>query len=167
MLINLMCLMTLLNFSMYLSLYMWNVGVIVYMDCTLINFMHFLVHQEQPPVHADQFDMPHDPLELLHVLSLYMRYMGVIVYMDCTLINFGHFYVHPEQPPVHADQFHVPHNPLELFHVSVLIHVVHGGHGVLGLHPNQLRALLSASRTTSCSCWLGIKEVGFGLTVIA
>jgi hypothetical protein len=25
------------------------------------------VHQEQPPVHADQFNVPHDPLELLHV----------------------------------------------------------------------------------------------------
>jgi hypothetical protein len=25
------------------------------------------VHPEQPPVHADQFDVPHDPLELLNV----------------------------------------------------------------------------------------------------
>jgi hypothetical protein len=40
MLINLMCLMTLLNFSMYLSFYMFYLGVMVNMDCTLINFMH-------------------------------------------------------------------------------------------------------------------------------
>jgi hypothetical protein len=46
---------------------MWYMGVMVYMDCTLINFMHFLVHPEQPPVHADQFDVPHEPLGLLHV----------------------------------------------------------------------------------------------------
>jgi hypothetical protein len=52
---------------MCLSLYMWYMGVMVYMDCTLINLMHFLVHPEQPPVHADQFDVPQDPLELLHV----------------------------------------------------------------------------------------------------
>jgi hypothetical protein len=57
MLINLMCLMTLLNFSMYLSLYMW---YMVYMDCTLINFMHFYVQPEQPPGHADQFNVPHE-----------------------------------------------------------------------------------------------------------
>jgi hypothetical protein len=25
------------------------------------------VHPEQPPVHADQFDAPHEPLGLLHV----------------------------------------------------------------------------------------------------
>jgi hypothetical protein len=62
-----MCLMTLLNFSMCLSLYMWYMGVMVYMDCTLISFMYFLVHQGQPPVHADQFDVPHDPIKLLHV----------------------------------------------------------------------------------------------------
>jgi hypothetical protein len=102
MLINLMCLMTLLNFLMCLSLYMW--------------------------------------------------YMGVMVYMDCTLNNFVHFKVHPEQPPVYADQFDVPHDPLELLHVTVLLHVVHEGHGVYVLHPEQLRALLNASKTTSCSC---------------
>jgi hypothetical protein len=54
MVINLMCLMTLLNFSMCLSLYMWYMGFMVYMDCTLINLMHVLVHPEQPPDHADQ-----------------------------------------------------------------------------------------------------------------
>jgi DNA-directed RNA polymerase subunit L len=48
---------------MCLSLYMWYMGVMVYMDCTLINLMH-LVHPEQHPVHADQFDVSH---ELLHV----------------------------------------------------------------------------------------------------
>jgi hypothetical protein len=31
--------------------------------------MH-LVHHEQPPVLADQFDGPHDPLELFYVPSL-------------------------------------------------------------------------------------------------
>jgi hypothetical protein len=67
MLINLMCLITLLNFSMCLSLYMEYMGVMVYMDCTMIIFMHFSVHPEQPLVHADQFDVPHNPLELLHV----------------------------------------------------------------------------------------------------
>jgi hypothetical protein len=36
-----MCHMTLLNFSMCLSLYMCYMGVIVYIDCTEINFMHF------------------------------------------------------------------------------------------------------------------------------
>jgi hypothetical protein len=84
MLINLMCLMTLLNFSMCLSLYMWYMGVMVYMDCTLNNFLHFLVHPEQPPVHADQFDVPHDPLKLLHVCVImcisiayaYSKYTG-------------------------------------------------------------------------------------------
>jgi hypothetical protein len=40
MLINLMGLMTLLNFSTCLSFYMWHMGVMVYMDCTLINLMH-------------------------------------------------------------------------------------------------------------------------------
>jgi hypothetical protein len=37
------------------------------MDCSLNNFMHFKVHPEQPPVHADQFDVRHEPLGLLHV----------------------------------------------------------------------------------------------------
>jgi hypothetical protein len=78
--------------------------------------------------------------------------MGVMVYMDCTLNSFEHFLVHPKQPAVHADQFDVPHDPLELLHVNVLEYVVHGGHGVHGLHPEQLHALFSASRTTSCKC---------------
>jgi hypothetical protein len=68
----------------------------------------------------------------------YMGYMGVMVYMDCT--------------PVHADQFDVAYDPLKLVHVLLLVHVVHGGHGVHGLHADKLHALLSASRTTSCSC---------------
>jgi hypothetical protein len=46
---------------------MWYKGVMVYMDCTLNNFMHFKVHPEQPLVHADQFDVPHEPLGNLHV----------------------------------------------------------------------------------------------------
>jgi hypothetical protein len=82
----------------------------------------------------------------------YMGHMGVMVYMDCTLNNFMHIKVHPEQPPVHADQFDVPHDPLELLTVPVLVHVVLGGHGIHGLHPDQLHALLSVSRITSCSC---------------
>jgi hypothetical protein len=41
MLINLMCIINLLIFSMCLSLYMWYMGVMVYMGCTLINLMHF------------------------------------------------------------------------------------------------------------------------------
>jgi hypothetical protein len=49
--------------------------------------------------------------------------------MDCTLDNFMHIKVHPERPTVHADQFDVPHEPLGLLHVTVLVHVVHGGHG--------------------------------------
>jgi hypothetical protein len=61
MLIILLRLMPLLNFYMCLSLYM------VYMECTLNNFMHLRVHPEQPTIHADQFDVPHDSLELLHV----------------------------------------------------------------------------------------------------
>jgi hypothetical protein len=34
------------------------------MECTLNNFIHVKVHlqQQQPPVHADQFDVPHDLL---------------------------------------------------------------------------------------------------------
>jgi hypothetical protein len=60
--------------------------------------------------------------------------------------------VHPERPPVHADQFDVPHEPLGLLHVTVLVQVLHGGHGEHGLHPKQLNARLSASRTTSCAC---------------
>jgi hypothetical protein len=40
MLINLMYLMTLLNYSKGLSLYMVCIGAMVYMDGTLINFMH-------------------------------------------------------------------------------------------------------------------------------
>jgi hypothetical protein len=59
--------MTLLNFSMCLSLCMWYMEVMVYMDCTLNNFVHLKVHPEQPPVHADQFDVPYDPLELINV----------------------------------------------------------------------------------------------------
>jgi hypothetical protein len=62
-----MYLMTLLNLSMCLSLYTGYMEVMVYVDCTLIIVMHFLVHTEQPPVHADQFDVPYDPLELIHV----------------------------------------------------------------------------------------------------
>jgi hypothetical protein len=126
----------------------------VHMDCTLINLMHFLVHHEQPPVLAYQFDGPHDPLELFYVpvLVQYMWYIGVMVYMDCTLINVIHFSVRPEQLPGHADQFDVPHVLLECLHVTVLAYGVHEGHGVHGQHPEQLYALISASRTTSCSC---------------
>jgi hypothetical protein len=40
MLINLMCLMNLLDSSMRLSLYMWYMGVMENMDCTLNNLMH-------------------------------------------------------------------------------------------------------------------------------
>jgi hypothetical protein len=57
--------------------------------------------------------------------------------------------MHPELPPVIADQFDMPYEALELLHVPVLVHLVHGGHGVDGLHPNQLHTLLSASRNTS------------------
>jgi hypothetical protein len=46
---------------------MWYMGVMVHMDCTLNNFVHLKLHPEQPPVHADQFEVPHDPLELLNV----------------------------------------------------------------------------------------------------
>jgi hypothetical protein len=46
---------------------MWYEGVMLYLDCNLISFMHFLVHPQQLPVHADQFNVPHDPLELLRV----------------------------------------------------------------------------------------------------
>jgi hypothetical protein len=67
MLINLMCLITLLSFFMCLSFYLWYMGVMVHMDCTLNNFVHFLLNPEQPPVNADQFDVPYDPLELLNV----------------------------------------------------------------------------------------------------
>jgi hypothetical protein len=63
-----------------------------------------------------------------------------------------HIKVHPEQLPVHADQFYVPNDPLELLHVPVLVHGVHGSHGIHELHPDQLYALLSATRSTSCSC---------------
>jgi hypothetical protein len=52
------------------------------MDCTLNNLMHFKGHPEQPPVHADKFDVPHDPLELLHVLVPVHGYMGFMGYMD-------------------------------------------------------------------------------------
>jgi hypothetical protein len=89
---------------------------------------------------------------LLYDSVTYMVYMGVMVYMDCTLINFMHFLVHPGQPPVHADQFDVPNVLLECLHVTVLAYGVHEGHGVHGQHPEQLYALISASRTTSCSC---------------
>jgi hypothetical protein len=51
-------------------------GVMVYLDCTLINFMHFLVHPEKPPFHADQFHVPHDPLELLYVPVLVLVVHG-------------------------------------------------------------------------------------------
>jgi hypothetical protein len=57
--------------------------------------------------------------------------------------------VHPEQPFIHADEFDVPHDPLELLYVPVFVHVVYGGHGVHGMLPDQLHALLSESRTTS------------------
>jgi hypothetical protein len=57
---------TLINI-MHFSLYMWYMVVMVYIDCSLINFMQLLVHPKQPPVHADQFDVPHEPLGLLYV----------------------------------------------------------------------------------------------------
>jgi hypothetical protein len=69
--------------------------------------------------------------------------------MDCALNNLMHIYVHPEQPPMHADQFNVHYDPLELLHVPVLVHGVHGSHGVHELHPDQLHALLRATRTAS------------------
>jgi hypothetical protein len=75
-----------------------------------------------------------------------------MVYMDCTLNNFMHFYVHPEQPLVHADKFDVSHDPLKVFPVPVLVHGVHGGYDVYGLHPEHIHALLSASSTTYSSC---------------
>jgi hypothetical protein len=34
------------------------------------------VHPEQPPVHADQFHVPHDPLELLYVPVLVLVVHG-------------------------------------------------------------------------------------------
>jgi hypothetical protein len=74
-----------------LSLFMWYMGVMVYMDCALINLIHFLVHPQQLPVHAGQFYVPHDPLEISMYLSLYIWNMGVRVYMDSTLNNFMHF----------------------------------------------------------------------------
>jgi hypothetical protein len=145
--------MNLLNFSMCLFFYMgYMARSMVFMDCTLNNFMHFSVHPEQPPVHAGQFYLPHDPLEISMCLTLYMWYLGVMVYMNCTLINLMQFLLHHEQPPVHADLFDVPHDLLELFCVPVFQHVLHKGHGVHGLHPDQPNALLSASRRTSCSC---------------
>jgi hypothetical protein len=63
--------------------------------------------------------VPHDPLELLHVLVPVHGYIGVMGYMDCTLNNLMHLKVHPEQPPVHADQFDEPHESLGLLHVSL------------------------------------------------
>jgi hypothetical protein len=152
MLINLMCLITLLNFSMCLSLYMEYMGVMVYMDCTLINFMHFSVHPEQPLVHADQLYVPHNPLELLHVPVLVHVVHGNHGVHGMHPDQLRALKVHPEQPPVHADQFDEPQEPLELLHVPVLVHVVHGGHGVHGLHSDHFYALFSASRTTSCLC---------------
>jgi hypothetical protein len=56
MLINVMCLMTLLNFSMCLTMVMF---YMVVMDCTLINFRPLKVHPKAPPVHADHFDVLH------------------------------------------------------------------------------------------------------------
>jgi hypothetical protein len=41
---------------------------------------------------------------------------------------------------------------MTLLNFSV-VHVINGGHVVYGLHPEQLFALLSASRTTSYVCW--------------
>jgi hypothetical protein len=41
MLINLMCLMNLLKFSMCLYWYLWYMGVMVHMDCNLNNFVYF------------------------------------------------------------------------------------------------------------------------------
>jgi hypothetical protein len=61
---------------------MWHIGVMVYMDCSQINFMHFYVHPKQPPVYADQFDVPYDLLNFSMFMSLYMWYEGVMVNMD-------------------------------------------------------------------------------------
>jgi hypothetical protein len=69
-------------------------------------------------------------------------------------VNLVQIYAHLSASstfPVHADQFDVPHDPLELLHVPVLVHGLHGGSGINGLHPEQLHALISASRTTSYS----------------
>jgi hypothetical protein len=58
--------------------------------------MHFLVHPEQPPVHADLFDVPHDPLYLFHVPVLVHGVHGIhgVNVLHPTLINFMHFLVH-------------------------------------------------------------------------
>jgi hypothetical protein len=106
------------------------------------------VHPKLPPFHVDQFDLPHEPLGLLHV--------PLMTVMTENKLKTNH--QPPEQPPVHADQFYLPYEPLELLHVAVLLHVVDvedGGHGVHGLHPDQLHVRLirlSAYRTTSNSC---------------
>jgi hypothetical protein len=69
--------------------YMGHMGVMVYMDCTLNNFMHIKVHPEQPPVHADQFDVVYDSLKVIHVPLL------------VHVVNEGHG-VHG----MHADKLH-------------------------------------------------------------
>jgi hypothetical protein len=109
----------------------------VHMNCTMNNFMHFLVHSGQSPVHAPQYNVPYDPFELL--------YVPVLVH-GVPKGHGLHGRVHPEQPPVYTDQFYECHDPLKLLHVPVLVHGVHG------LCPKQLHARLSASKTTSGSC---------------
>jgi hypothetical protein len=89
-------------------------------------------------------------INLMCLMTFLNFSMCLYLYMDCTLNNFMHFSVHPEQPPVHADQFDVPHDILQLLHVPVLVHEVHLGHCVHGLHPEQLHVLLRESRRTSC-----------------
>jgi hypothetical protein len=66
-------------------------GVMVYMNGTLNNFMHLLVHPEQPPVHTDQLDMPLDLLELLHVPVLVHGEYGGHGVHGLTLEQLVHF----------------------------------------------------------------------------
>jgi hypothetical protein len=97
---------------------------------------------EKPLVHVNQFDVPHDPLELINVpVLVHGEHGGLYPEQLHALLSYSS--VHPEQLP--AYQFDVPYDPLELLHVPVLVHVLNGGHGVHGLHPEQFYALLSAS----------------------
>jgi hypothetical protein len=62
------------------------------------------VHPEQPHVHADQFDVPYNPLELLHVPVLVP---GVHISQGIHGLNPEQLHAllsaSTGQPPVHAD----------------------------------------------------------------
>jgi protein tyrosine phosphatase (PTP) superfamily phosphohydrolase (DUF442 family) len=101
------------------------------MECNLINYMHLKGHPEQPPVHADQFNVSHDPLELLHV--------PVLVHV----VHGGHFSTLKVGLAGTGNRTQATCLAGSVTRRSAIHYAYHG------MHSDQLHAFKRASRTTS------------------